>query len=302
MGLRMLRSLVRFQRAPPDSLTTWVVRPRLTKVRTCVHMTDDARSDEGRHLMREETNRCVVSLATDRGSYPRGLERLGRSLRQVGFTGDFRSWPPGTFPRGCPPHLEVPFAFKPFCLAEARAQGAKSVLWLDASCVVIRPLDPIFEAIEADGYVLFKNGTFRVGEWASDQTLMEFGLSREQALALPEVSAGVIGLNLDSRIGAQFLESWHEAARNEISFRGVAETFESWEDYEDVKWNLSGRVSADPGVHGHRHDQTVAGILAGRLGMQLTSDGLEDSLGLDTDRHLGPTTAIVIDREMREVD
>ena len=127
--------------------------------------------------MHGETNRCIVSLATDRLFYPASLDRLGRSLRSLAFPGSFRSWPPGSFPVGCPSPLEVPFAFKPFCLAKARAQGAGAALWLDSSCVAVRSLDPIFTAIEAKGYVLFRNGSYRLGEWASDHTLSEHGLS-----------------------------------------------------------------------------------------------------------------------------
>ena len=252
---------------------------------------------EGRtREMHEETNRCIVSLATDRLFYPVSLDRLGRSVRSVAFSGSFRPWPPGSFPIGCPSPLEVPFAFKPFCLAEAHAQGAGAALWLDSSCVAVRPLDPIFTAIEANGYVLFRNGSYRLGEWASDHTLSEYGLSRERALALPEVNAAAIGLHFGSRIAAEFLESWHEAARAGTAFRGVPEPLQTWDDYEDVKWNRAGRVSADPRVHGHRHDQTVAGILADRLHMELTLDGLEDHLVLEAGRELRPPTAIVIDR------
>jgi hypothetical protein len=251
---------------------------------------------------REETDRCIVSLATDHGSYPLGgaypliLERLGQSLRQVGFSGEFRAWPPGNFPSGCPPHLDVPFAFKPFCIADARAHGRSAVLWLDSSCVVIRSLDPIFEAIETNGYVLFKNGTYNVGEWASDLALSEFGLTRERALTLPEVSAGAIGLSFNRRIGVEFFEAWFEAANKATAFRGTDERLASWADYEDVKWNRSGRASSDPRVHGHRHDQTVAGILADRFGMELTLDGLEDYLVMGEGTQPRPATAIVIDR------
>jgi len=251
--------------------------------------------------MRDNLDRCVVSLATDRVPYPAGQARLERSLGQVGYRGGIRLWPPGDFPTGCPTQMEAPFAFKPYCLAEARAQGWKAVLWLDARCLVVRSLDPIFEAIEANGYVLFKNAAHRVGEWASDQALAAFGLSREHALALPEVNSAAIGLHFDSRIGVEFLERWHEAARHEVAFRGIREPLESWDDYEDVKWNVSGRASSDPRVHGHRHDQTIAGILGGRLGMELTPDGLEDSMAREADSPLRPTTAILIDRDMREL-
>lgn len=247
--------------------------------------------------MHGETNRCIVSLATDRLFYPSSLDRLGRSVRNVGFSGSFRPWPPGSFPVGCPSPLEVPFAFKPFCLAEARAQGAGAALWLDSSCVAIRSLDPIFSAIEENGYVLFRNGSYWLGEWASDHTLSEYGVSRDRALALPEVNAAAIGLHFGSRLAVEFLESWLEAARAQVAFRGIPEPLQSWDDYEDVKWNGSRRVSADPRVHGHRHDQTVAGILADRLHLELTLEGLEDSLTLGPDREPRPTTAIVIDRD-----
>jgi hypothetical protein len=250
--------------------------------------------------MRENLNRCVVSLATDRAPFPSGLARLERSLGQVGFSGGFRAWPPGDFPSGCPSHLEVPFAFKPFCLDEARAEGWQSVLWLDARCLVVRSLDPIFEAIEKDGYVLYQNAS-QLGEWASDQALAAFGMSREHALSLPQVNAAAMGLHFGHRIGIEFLESWHEAAHHEVPFRGVPEALESWEDYDDVKWNVSGRASRDPRVRGHRHDQAVAGILADRFGMELTLDGLEDAMVLEPGAPFRPTTAIVIDRAVREL-
>jgi hypothetical protein len=134
--------------------------------------------------------RCVVCLATgDEPRHPAGLERLRRSLVDVGFDGRVAGWPPGSYPRGCPSHLEVPFAFKPYCLAQAREGGARWVLWIDASCVAVRPLDRVFAAIERDGYLLFRNPPWRVGQWASDLTLERFGLTRDEALELPEVNA-----------------------------------------------------------------------------------------------------------------
>jgi hypothetical protein len=247
-------------------------------------------------LIRPDTSRCIVSLATDRKAFPLGLIRLRKTLDQIGFGGECRFWSPGNFPPGCPAHLEVPFAFKPFCLAEARSHGRKTLLWLDSSCLVIRSLELIFEAIETNGYLLFKNGSNVVGEWASDAALCEFGLSRERALAVPEIRAAAIGLDLRCAIGVEFLDAWHEAARKEVPFRGIAEKLEDWHDYGDVKWNRSGRVSSDSRVRGHRHDQTVASILADRLGMELTPAGLEV---YSERRPIRPTTAIVIERSMR---
>lgn len=126
--------------------------------------------------------------------------------------------------------------------------------------------------MEQQGYVLFRNQRRAVGEWASDVALEIFGLSREQAMGVPEVNAAALGLNLRDRVATDFLDRWYETARAGTAFRGVREELRSRRDYGDVKWNRSGRASTDPRVRGHRHDQTVAGILAHLLSMTL-SDG-----------------------------
>ena len=222
------------------------------------------------------------------------LDRLERSLGTVGFTGSFRSWSPGSFPVGCP-WRKSPRSSRS-ASPRHTPQGAGAALWLDSSCVAIRSLDPIFEAIEENGYVLFRNGSYRLGEWASDHTLSEYGLPRDPGSGAPRgmphdrADVWALGCGFRPRVGGR-------KVRDETAFRGIPEPLRNWDDYEDVKWNRAGCVSADPRVHGHRHDQTVAGILADRLQMELTLEGLEDYLVLGADHELRPTTAIVIDRD-----
>lgn len=216
----------------------------------------------------------IVSLATH-GLYAQGLARLQKSARRVGFTGEFVAWPPGMLPAGCPPHADVPFAFKPFCIAAARLKGLELILWLDARCVAVRGLEPLFERIERRGYLLFLGGSGKLGEWASDEALARFKLTRDAAMSIPEVNAAAVGLNVTSPVAREFLELWREEARHGVAFRGVSETPGTPEDHWDLKWNRNRRASADPRVRGHRHDQTVAGMLAHRLGMTLTPVGLQ---------------------------
>lgn len=241
------------------------------------------------------TPRCVVSLATNHNQYPASLTRLGESLRRVGFADEFICWGPGSFPLSAPSHLDVPFAFKPHYFAEVRRRGGSHLLWLDSSCIAVRALDPIFEQIEQDGYILFRNGRYRLGEWTSDEALSALGLDREEAMEIPEVNGGAIGLSTDSEVGATFLERWHRAAQREVAFRGITRRLRTDDDYQDVKWNRGGRVSADPRVRGHRHDQTVAGVIAAQLGMRLSADGLEIYSRMK--RVIRPTTRILIDRD-----
>lgn len=238
--------------------------------------------------------RCVVSLASEGDRYAEGLRRLERSLGETRFTGSLLCWRDGEFPAGCPPHRRVPFAFKPYCLAEAERQGFDPVLWLDSSCVVLRSLDPVFQQIEREGHLIFQNGSYSVGEWASDRALEVLGLSRQQAMDIPEVNAAAIGLSLRHGPAVEFLERWLEAAEGEIAFRGVEEELATVADYQAVKWNRDGRVSTDSRVRGHRHDQTVAGVLAHRLGLRLTTEGLQ--VAGRPSRPIRRGTVILLDR------
>jgi hypothetical protein len=237
----------------------------------------------------------VISLATARARFPQRLSRMRASVRRVGFGGELMCWPPGQYPAGCPDHLDVPFAFKPCCFVEARRAGLESVLWMDASCIAIRPLEPLFDVVEQAGYLLFRNEDYVVGKWASDDALEALGVSREQAMAIPEVNAAALGLSMSDPRALTFLNAWHEAAQAVVPFRGTRERLQTWDDYKATKWNLDGSVSVDPRVRGHRHDQTVAGVLAHRLGMKLATEGLQAYSPTHKIR-LSPTTAIVIDR------
>jgi hypothetical protein len=238
--------------------------------------------------------RAVISLATAGGRFPEALVRLGKSLDRVGFRGEFAPWTPGHFPPGCPAHADVPFAFKPFCLAAARERGLRVVLWMDSGCVAIRSLDPVFSAIADSGYALFRNPG-RVGEWCADATLAALGVERDQAMQWPELNAAAIGLDLEHPLAAEFIGRWHDAALQEVPFRGTSERLDSAEERRAVKWNTGNRVSADPRVRGHRHDQSVAGILAARLGMLPLPEGLEAYRTGET--RIRRRTAIVVARD-----
>jgi hypothetical protein len=238
--------------------------------------------------------RAIISLATRRGHFPEGLVRLRYSLERVGFTGEIMLWPPGSYPTGCPDHLDVPFAFKPFCFMEAGKRGVESVLWLDSSCVAIRRLEPIFRTIEERGYILFRGG--QVGDWSSDEALAALGLSREQAREMSQIHGAAIGLSLAHPTAATFLQRWHEAARAGIAFRGTARRHSSWDEYADLKWNRAQRASSDPLVRGHRHDQAVAGVLAHELGMELSREGFQPYRRKRGIRPIRATTMVINDR------
>jgi hypothetical protein len=141
---------------------------------------------------------------------------------------------------GCPKHSVNPYAFKPYAFIQAMSKDYDVVFWMDASCYLIKDIQPILDIVERDGYFMHEAGHW-AGTWSNDNSLSYFGLTREEAMKIPMFTAGCFGLNLKSEIGLKFLSQWLDAA-NSGAFKG------SWTD--------------------HRHDLTCGSIIANRLEMK----------------------------------
>ncbi len=218
---------------------------------------------------------CVVSLQVETAVIYRSdphfskIARLERSLKQVGFRGDFIAWR-GEYPPGCPDHFDSPWGFKAYAMQHARAEGYDLALWLDSSAVAIRPLNLVFQRIAETGWALFRNENYLLGEWCSDEVLAHFGIERNSAMQTPGLVGGAIGLNFQNSKANQFLDSWVALARDGFAFRGTKEPISDLCRFEAVKWNKDQLISKDKRVKGHRHDQTVAGLLSLEIGMDLS--------------------------------
>lgn len=222
------------------------------------------------------SNRCVISLGVGKDVYKACLERLRESLIRTGFDGDFLFWNQ-RFPDGAPSQFEAPFAFKTYCFFVARDLGYEEILWMDPVCVALRSLEPVFALIQANGYVMFNNNYGQMmGQWCSDEALAANGLSRDEAMLIPETPCSVLGLDLRSPLANRFLEGWYQIMSDGVTARGTRQPVDNWEDYMAIFWNKKGRISADPRVGGHRCDQPAAGIVAHRLGMTPYADLLRD--------------------------
>ncbi len=232
-------------------------------------------------------SRCIITLGISdaqpsdhpqrKRDFAPGIERMRTTLAAQGYDGGFMAWE-REFPDGCPPHRQVPFAFKPYCFCEARAKGYRTILWMDASVCILQPLDRLFEWIEAKGYLLAQ-GTHSLGEYCSDASLPGLGLSREESFSIPCCSASVLGLDLGQAGAARFLEEWRAAADDGVTFHGP-----KWSGVRG--WPAT--ASTDPRVHGHRHDQSAASAIAWRHGMREWISLGELGLYLDNRRRSMP--------------
>lgn len=183
--------------------------------------------------------RAVVNLVTDVQRYYQGQQRLRESLY------DFR--PPDvalTFftteaQVRAPRHAENPYAFKVYAVEALRAQGYDQVLWLDASTVAVKNIEPVFEWLDQKGLFMEASGHF-VGDWCNQAALDYFALSREEAMTMPMYSAGFSGFDFRRPEAVEFFERWR-ASMLAGCFKG------SWAD--------------------HRHDMSCGSILANQMGL-----------------------------------
>lgn len=227
--------------------------------------------------------RSVVNVATD--SWVRGQNRLRKGLGDMNANPvDMRFWT-DALPKGCPPHRDrgklaapieqcVPYAFKAYAMLQAANFGADLLLWCDACIVPVSSMEPLWERIERDGYWFAPNG-YTNYQWTADAAYpdlffgQELDIARVKNRAIPHLCATAFGLNVRKPIGRGFLVEYYRHASMTKAFCGP------WQNTNApmVEGRNSDRYAAPcgpPDVLGHRHDQTVASVIAWGFDMQLT--------------------------------
>ena len=153
---------------------------------------------------------------------------------------------------GAPSHAEAPYAFKPYAIDFVRMKGYDIIIWCDSCLRAVKPLDSFINDIVSKGVYLQRDG-WRCGEWANDNALKYFNVTREQSMNIESVYAQCIGFDFRSKIAHSFLSMWLGAAQSGI-FKGA------WKNDNKTE-------SEDPRVRGHRHDQTCAELISYHLGI-----------------------------------
>ena len=122
--------------------------------------------------------------------------------------------------------------------------------------VAIAPVDPIFDHMRAFGIAMW-NGGWTAAQWTTDDALAIMGVSRDEAEHVTEIVGGLIGFGFEHEHALLFLGQW-QAYAERGAFKGP------WD-------NRDGLASSDLRCLGHRHDQTVASVIASRMGVELIS-------------------------------
>lgn len=208
--------------------------------------------------------RMVVNVAT--GHYVEGQRRLKDALKRYSPEAARLFWT-DALPPGCPPHELYPYAFKAFALREARLRGAGTVLWADASIVPVRGMERLWNLIERNGYWISRNGWWNA-EWTADAAYEHLDITREQNWKVPHVVATAFGLDLRQERAERFLDEYYRLSYSPAIQGPWCNT--NHPDYEHLPVNGRSNPCGPANVRGHRHDQTIASVLAWKAGMVLT--------------------------------
>lgn len=140
---------------------------------------------------------------------------------------------------GARSHRESMYGFKPKAFQQAWIMGYRKIVWLDASIVAIKDLNPIFEAIEKDGY-FFQDSGWMNSRWTPQHVKDYFGTDEGKM-----ISSGVVGLNLENQMAINFLYLWLKAMGAGM-FNGSHDVY--------------------------RHDQSCASLIIQNLGLKITDN------------------------------
>lgn len=206
----------------------------------------------------------VVSFADGSGHYAKAMMRLDLSLKSVGWGGEFQIFKGiNDYAHiGSPQHKNhpdaVPYAFKAYSIKKAIEDGARFLLWCDSVIYATKDITPVFNHIKEHGYLLFDNIGYSTGDFTSDACLRQHSMTRQEAFNAPMLMACCMGFDVQNPIAKEFLDRYIAAASDGVSYQG------GW-----TNENL--QVSSDQRCFGHRHDQSLASILAYQLGMTITN-------------------------------
>jgi len=150
--------------------------------------------------------------------YQQGINYIIKSLKKFNFDGHFiyriGGWP--NIKKGRLKYADVPYSFKPFLFEEAKDLGYKNILWLDACCIPLKNLDPIFDLIKDKGLCYH---SFGILQWRSFHSghkyLMPFfNLSEKKTYEW--FTTQIVGIDTDNPKGKKLLGEWIKLAERKI--------------------------------------------------------------------------------------
>lgn len=191
-----------------------------------------------------------------------------------------------TLPDGCPPHEQSQYAFKICAIQRCIDAGFRYILWMDSSFAAVDSIEPLWKLIEEHGWFVPRQGDAQLGTWTSDIALNIYGITRDEAMDIPLVYSGLVGLDMKNPTAVAIWNLWvfmfSKGAFNGPHYNEdqMNNSIRGWEPVGS-KWK--GWCSDDPRCLGHRHDESALAFALNRLGLKPMVSGLltiEDPKGI----------------------
>lgn len=153
---------------------------------------------------------------------------------------------------GSPSHQQSPYSFKVYAIERVKSMGYKVIFWCDSVIRLRKSIDPILPIINKVGVYLQFDG-WMCGEWANDNALRYFGVTRDEAMKIESIYACIMAFDFRNPITEEVVKRWKKASEDGI-FRGA--------------WNNKMKTeSQDERCKGHRHDQTCMELVSHKMGI-----------------------------------
>lgn len=152
---------------------------------------------------------CLINAAVG-GWYPRGTDRLVRSMIYHGWKYDILTWKDEPINEYYQPGN--PYTIKAAALAEAMRRGYTHILWMDCSLWVTEDPNVLMQQIDAEGGLFIRSG-YNLAQTSADEDLLFASMTRDQAELLPELWSCIFGINLETKQGRSFTFIFLEAAK-----------------------------------------------------------------------------------------
>jgi hypothetical protein len=159
--------------------------------------------------------KCVINVAIHKPGldYLKKQIRLGKTLKENNFDGNYLTWT--SFPNQNY-NTKNAYNCKAAAFEEALKQGYTKLLWLDGACVVVNPIQPIFDKINQYGYYTIKNWDYTCAQTCSDKSLEYYGISRDTAQTFTEHAGGVIGIDYNNPKGKALLDMFIKSCKEGV--------------------------------------------------------------------------------------
>ncbi len=163
---------------------------------------------------------CYLSFSPIDINWPRGIKLMIQALKKAKYDGHFMyrigGWP--SLQKDRLKLSDVPYAFKPFFLEEARDLGYEKILWIDACVMPLTNLDPVFDWLQHKGCGYFSYGGPLPAVFMTPRKYVMSAMGFDPQRPYKDISSRVVGINTKHPRGNQMLDAWLAAAELKIPF------------------------------------------------------------------------------------